>query len=82
MGPVRNWVNTGLTISLRTNNTVIDTCVVLSPYFCVNGELEAVLINRSQAQVFCQRFGTVSNSVRRVYNNYNAEGEVQFIFLY
>ncbi len=44
-GPVHNWVNTGLAISLRTNNTVIDTCVVLSPYFCVNGELEAVLIN-------------------------------------
>ncbi len=64
-GPVRNWVNTGLPISLKTNNTVIDTCVDLSPYFCVNGELEAVLINRSQA-VFCQRFGTVSNSVRSV----------------
>ncbi len=44
-GPMRNWVNTGLPISLKTNNTVIDTCVVLSPYFCVNGELEAVLIN-------------------------------------
>ncbi len=38
-GPVRNWVNTGLPISLRTNNTVMDTCIVLSPYFCVNGEL-------------------------------------------
>ncbi len=36
-GPVRNWVNTGLPISLRTNNTVIDTCVVLSPFFCVKG---------------------------------------------
>jgi len=83
-GPVRNWVNTGLPISLRTNNTVIDLCVVLSPYFCVNGELEAVLINRSQA-VFRQRFlaaAHVSNSVRHVYNNYNAEDEVQFIFLY
>ncbi len=64
-GPVRNWVNTGLPISLKTNNTVMDTCIVLSPYFCVNGELEAVLINRSQA-VFRQRFGAVSNSVRRV----------------
>ncbi len=80
------WVNTGLPISLRTNNTVIDTSVVLSPYFCVNGELETVLINRSQ-DVFRQRFGrtcsgTVSNSVRHVSNNDNAEGEVQFIFLY
>ncbi len=69
-GPVCIWVNTGLPISLRTHNTVIDTCVVLSPYFCVNGELEAVLINRSQA-VFRQMFGktcsgTVSNSVRRM----------------
>ncbi len=68
-GPVCNWVNTGLPISLKTNNTVMDTCVVLSPYFCVNGELEAVLINRSQA-VFCQRFGVtcsgVSNSVQHV----------------
>ncbi len=85
-GPVGNWVNTGLPISLRTNNTVIDTSVVLSQYFCVNGELEAVLINRSQ-DVFRQRFGrtcsgTVSDSVRHVPNNDNAEGEVQFIFLY
>ncbi len=63
-------VHNRTTYSLRTNNTVIDTCVVLSPYFCVNGELEAVFINRSQA-VFRQRFGTicsstVSNSVWRV----------------
>ncbi len=29
---VRNWVNTGLPISFRTNDTVIDTCVVLSLY--------------------------------------------------
>ncbi len=69
-GSVCNWVNTRLPISLRTNNTVIDTCVVLSPYFCVNDELEAVLINRSQA-VFRQRFGTtcsgtVSNCPARV----------------
>ncbi len=63
-----NWVNTRLPINLRTNNIVIYTCVVLSPYFCVNGELEAVLINRSQA-VFLQRFGTVSNSVRRFFHN-------------
>ncbi len=48
-GPVHNWVTTGLPISLRTNYTVIDTCVVLSPYFCVNDELETVLINQSQA---------------------------------
>ncbi len=45
-----------------------------------------VLINRSQA-VFRQRFGTtcsgtVPNSVRCMQNNYNAESEVQFIFLY
>ncbi len=55
---------------MGTNNTVIYTCVVLSLYFRVNGELEAVFINRSQA-VFRQRFGTtcsgtVSNSVRHV----------------
>ncbi len=29
---IRNWVNTGLPVSFRTNGTVIDTCVVLSPY--------------------------------------------------
>ncbi len=47
--PVRNWVNNGLPISFRTNDTVINMCVVLSLYFCVNGEIEAALINRSQA---------------------------------
>ncbi len=31
-GPVRNWVNTSLLVSFRTNDTVIDACVVLSPY--------------------------------------------------
>ncbi len=31
-GLVRNWVNTELPVSFSTNDTVIDTCVVLSPY--------------------------------------------------
>ncbi len=31
-GPVHNCVNTGLPVSFRTNDTVIDTYVVLSPY--------------------------------------------------
>ncbi len=38
-GPVLNWVNTRLPVSFRTNDTVIDTCVVLSPYN-VKDELE------------------------------------------
>ncbi len=31
-GLVRNWVITRLPLSFRTNDTVIDTWVVLSPY--------------------------------------------------
>ncbi len=41
-GPGRNWVNTGLLVSFRANNTVIDTCVVfISVHFTDNDELEA-----------------------------------------
>ncbi len=40
-GPVRKWVNTGLPVSFRTNNTVIDTCVVLSPYTSKANEVMA-----------------------------------------
>ncbi len=68
-GPVRYWVNTGLPLSLRTNNTVIDMCFVLSPYFCVNGELESVLINRIHSMIknivtyfLCQKIGSQKNS--------------------